>query len=215
MNDTLKIMGKIIKILPEQKLGNSIKKTFLLETPGEYPTTIPFDMWQSEKGGKIDLADGKEGQDVMVGFGVASSEWKDSHITNLKALFVSEPGNEEANNLKFEGSIKNVSEVMEFSKSSKRNVLMDVPITSEYSAVVEIELSKTAKRDNIDKITEANIGDRATVSFNIRTNEHNGKYFVNLDAWRVEGLSTGKEAAPVASGGGDTEPSFEDSDLPF
>ena len=39
-------------------------------------------------------------------------------------------------------------------------------------------------------------GAEVTVSFNVRTNEHNGKYYTSLSPWRVETTSSASPAQP-------------------
>lgn len=79
-------------------------------------------------------------------------------------------------------------------------------------------------KDKISMLDALQPGMDVTVHFNLRGNEYQGKYFVNLQAWRVvAGASTGESfdqfqgtgesapmptAAPVAS-------ADEDDDLPF
>ena len=61
-----------------------------------------------------------------------------------------------------------------------------------------------------------NIGDQVEVSFNLSSREWNGKYFHNIDAWKIE--KTGEEETennnleepPVFN-----TPASEEDDLPF
>mgnify|MGYP001826829138 CR=1 FL=1 len=60
------------------------------------------------------------------------------------------------------------------------------------------------------------VGQEVTVSFDIRGREYNGRYFNNLQGWKVvaENATTAAEtpaAAPYAGG----DDSFEDQDIPF
>jgi single-strand DNA-binding protein len=65
-------------------------------------------------------------------------------------------------------------------------------------------------------------GDEVTVHFDIRGREYNGRYFVDLNAWKME---AGSAAAPASSGGSapaDVEPEdttdyseSENDDIPF
>jgi type 1 fimbria pilin len=57
----------------------------------------------------------------------------------------------------------------------------------QYPQDIKFELIKD-KTSAIDKFKE---NDTIKVSFNLRGNEYNGKYFVNLQAWRVEAESAG------------------------
>ena len=68
-------------------------------------------------------------------------------------------------------------------------------------------------------------GERLKVSFDLRGREWQGKYFTNLNAWRVEKVSQGTAEAPAAASGdgsfpsANDEPSYSaagsDDDLPF
>lgn len=93
----------------------------------------------------------------------------------------------------------------------------------QYPQDIKFELT----RDKINLVDGMNPGDELTVQFNIRGNEYNGRYFVNLQAWRVQKNAPGAAAptadgAPAADGGFPQEAppaapatSAGDDDLPF
>ena len=54
------------------------------------------------------------------------------------------------------------------------------------------------------------VGDELTVSFNLSSREHNGKYYSSVDAWSISRIGE-KQMADLNSS--DTAP--EDDDLPF
>ena len=61
-------------------------------------------------------------------------------------------------------------------------------------------------------LKQHNEGDQLEVSFNLSSKEYNGKYFHNIDAWRIENLNS--------STNDDLPPEFnsekvEEDDLPF
>ena len=62
--------------------------------------------------------------------------------------------------------------------------------------------------DKTDLLANVNKGDEVEVSFNVSSREFNGKYYHNLDAWRISKLS-----AEVSNVG--AAPVEEDSGLPF
>ena len=66
--------------------------------------------------------------------------------------------------------------------------------------------------DKIEMLNHHNEGDQVEVSFNLSSREYNGKYFHNIDAWRIESLSAGSnmEEPPVFDA-----PATEEDDLPF
>ena len=67
--------------------------------------------------------------------------------------------------------------------------------------------------DKIEMLNHHNEGDQVEVSFNLSSREYNGRYFHNIDAWRIESQGVGNadmEAAPEFNA-----PASEDDDLPF
>jgi len=67
--------------------------------------------------------------------------------------------------------------------------------------------------DKIEMLNHHNEGDQVEVSFNLSSREYNGKYFHNVDAWRIEGQGAGSsemEAAPVFNAS-----ETKEDDLPF
>lgn len=98
-----------------------------------------------------------------------------------------------------------------------------VTTEEQYPQDIKFELvkDKTALIDNY------NNGDVLNVKFDIRGSEWNGKYFVNLNAWRID-PAEGAQAAPSASQHAPVPPpsaapapsdldlgSADDDDLPF
>ena len=71
--------------------------------------------------------------------------------------------------------------------------------------------------DKIAMLQHHNEGDQIEVSFNLSSREYNGKYFHNIDAWRIENIGAGAtnetplaEEPPVFDA-----PASEEDDLPF
>ena len=61
-------------------------------------------------------------------------------------------------------------------------------------------------------LKQHNEGDQLEVSFNLSSKEYNGKYFHNIDAWRIENLnsSTNEDLPPEFN-----NEKVEEDDLPF
>ena len=68
--------------------------------------------------------------------------------------------------------------------------------------------------DKIDILTQHNEGDQIEVSFNLSSKEFNGRYFHNIDAWRIESISTGN-TSEVEDTPEFNAPANEEDDLPF
>ncbi len=81
----MEITGKIIELLPQQtgegKNGTWRKNRFVIETTGQYPKTVCFDVW----GDKYDQMPIQVGNDVVVSFDVESRSWNNNWYNDIKA----------------------------------------------------------------------------------------------------------------------------------
>jgi single-strand DNA-binding protein len=75
-----------------------------------------------------------------------------------------------------------------------------------YPQKVKFELNK----DACSKVDQFKVGNGVEVSFNLRGNEYQGKYYVNLQAWKVIKIG---EGAPVVQP--ESDPIGNEDDLPF
>ncbi|MDF1825377.1 MAG: DUF3127 domain-containing protein [Verrucomicrobiales bacterium] len=124
-----------------------------------------------------------------------------------------------------EGTVKVISEIQTFASGfSKREFVVEVE-DGKYPQSIKFECVKerTSMTDGLS------IGDSVKVNFDIRGNEYNGKYYVNLNAWKLEkaGGAQGAPADPGAGfGGADSPPAHlseppadygkeSDDDIPF
>lgn len=91
---------------------------------------------------------------------------------------------------KIEGKVKLINDTMSFpSGFTKREFV--VTTQEQYPQDVKLEMIK----DKCSILDSYNAGDEVEVMFDIRGNEYNGRYFVNLQAWRIQK----KEAAAAQS----------------
>lgn len=107
-----------------------------------------------------------------------------------------------------EGSVKLVEETQTFSSGfSKREFV--ITTEEKYPQDVKFECTKE-KIDMLEKVRE---GDKVKVSFNVRGNEYKGRYFVNLQAWKIEagGNQVSDELANVSEDGSGNADDFEES----
>jgi single-strand DNA-binding protein len=118
-----------------------------------------------------------------------------------------------------EGSVKLIAETQTFGSGFQKREFV-ITTKEQYPQDVKFELVK----DRIDLIDAYKSGDQIKVHFNVRGNEYNGKYFVNLQAWRIEPLSgsaakstPAMDADPFGDVGLPEEPlmSNDADDLPF
>ncbi len=76
-------------------------------------------------------------------------------------------------------------------KFRKREFVVET--TEQYPQKIKLEFTQ----DNCGKLDGYNEGDMVKVSFNLRGSEWQGKFFVNLQAWRIERAQAGA-AAPAS-----------------
>jgi len=107
--------------------------------------------------------------------------------------------------LKLSGTIKQIGEKQTFD-SGFCKVEFVLTTNEQYPQDVKFEIVK----DKADNFLQYNkVGNVVDVAFNVRGNEYNGKYYVNLQAWKVFKA----DATPAPQQGTPVE-TVED-DLPF
>jgi len=112
--------------------------------------------------------------------------------------------------LKINGKVKLIMEQQSWDSGFTKREFV-ITTNEQYPQDVKFECIK----DKISLLNDLSEGDDVEVSFNVRGNEYNGKYFVNLQAWRLN-----KVGAQTNSNPSSPEPDFEpvgdeDDDLPF
>ncbi len=117
--------------------------------------------------------------------------------------------------MEIEGSVKLIFETQTFNSGFQKREFV-ITTKEQYPQDIKFELVK----DRIDLVDAYNPGDDLKVHFNIRGNEYNGKYFVNLQAWRIEAIAPqAVEPVDFGSAGLPEEPPMADDgaedDLPF
>lgn len=108
---------------------------------------------------------------------------------------------------KIEGTIKLIEEAKSFGSNGFTKRIFVLTTDEKYPQDVALELYN----DSCNAIDEYKVGDRIEAEYNVRGSEYNGKYFVNLNAWRIE--MANKENNPATP-----QPAIAegvDEDLPF
>ena len=110
-----------------------------------------------------------------------------------------------------QGTIKALFDVQTFKNDFTKREFV---ITTQENYPQDIKLECT--RDRCALLDDFQEGDFVKAHFNIRGNEYNGRYFVNLQAWKIE-KSTGEESEPVQqpSEGAAQMPIDSEEDGPF
>jgi len=126
-----------------------------------------------------------------------------------------------------QGTIKVIDDIQTFGSGFTKREFV-ITVESKYPQDIKFELVKD-KCDWLDKFA---VGQQVTVNFDIRGNEYNGKYYVNLSAWKIQAGAGGgnapqaQNAAPSNTPANDMpnfsnqggEPSIDDlrgDDIPF
>lgn len=100
-----------------------------------------------------------------------------------------------AKSFELEGVVKVIGEVQTFASGfTKREFVVEVE-DGNYPQSIKFECLK----DKTSLTDSLSVGDPVKVNFDIRGNEYNGKYYVNLNAWRIE--KSGGGGAPPAEEG--------------
>lgn len=105
-----------------------------------------------------------------------------------------------SNVYELEGSIKVIGEVQEFSSGfKKREIVVTVP-DDKYPQDIKLEVMK----EKCDALDQFSVNEEVSVSFNVRGNEYNGKFYTSLQAWKI--TSKGRVPHP---------PAGDDEEIPF
>ncbi len=97
------------------------------------------------------------------------------------------------------GTVKEILDIQTFQSGFTKREFVVTTEDGKYSNDIKFETvrDKTALLDGISK------GDTVNVTFDVRGNEYNGRYYVNLNAWKVTGGAGGGggggAAAPAAA----------------
>lgn len=114
--------------------------------------------------------------------------------------------------LKVGGTITTINDIEtgESSNGEWAKVVFVINTGGEYPKDVAFTIFGT---DKVDKFLQYNSeGDEVEVSFDVKSREYNGKYFTDLNAWKVWGLNRGQSSNAAPEPVLDEE---EDDGLPF
>lgn len=104
------------------------------------------------------------------------------------------------------GKIKLISDTQNFPSGFSKREFVVTTGDGKYPQDLKFEVVKD-KCPILDNYKE---GSDVKVSFDIRGNEYNGKYYVNLSCWKLEGGSGGGASNEYSQETSHTEPSAED-----
>lgn len=102
------------------------------------------------------------------------------------------------------GTVKVIGETQSFESGFTKRQLV-VTTSEQYPQDIAIDFVK----DKCSVLEQYKVGDSVDVSINLRGNEYNGKYYVNLQGWRIENLAsqdTAPHSTEVIDNSGDSLP---------
>jgi hypothetical protein len=79
------------------------------------------------------------------------------------------------------GPIKVIFETQSIGAKGFRKREFVVTVPGKYPQDIKLQATK----DNCDRLDNLRVGQEIEVSFNLRGNEHNGKYYVTVEAWKI------------------------------
>ncbi|MEZ5569923.1 MAG: DUF3127 domain-containing protein [Halioglobus sp.] len=108
------------------------------------------------------------------------------------------------------GKIKLIQEAKTFDSGFTKREMVVIVEDGKYPQEINLEFVQ----DKVALLEGLQPGQHVTVSFDIRGREYNGRYFNNLQGWKI--VTTGEEpAAPSEDGYFPTPSDFDDEDIPF
>jgi hypothetical protein len=88
--------------------------------------------------------------------------------------------------MEVEGKIKVIMDTQTFDSGFQKREFV-ITTKEQYPQDIKLECIK----DRVELLDTVSPGDEVKASFNLRGNEYNGRYFVNLQAWKIDKEDTG------------------------
>ncbi|MDD5704657.1 MAG: DUF3127 domain-containing protein [Kiritimatiellae bacterium] len=109
------------------------------------------------------------------------------------------------------GTVKKVCDAQTFASGFTKREFVLTTEDDRYPQDIAIACIK----DGCAQLDGIQAGERLRVAFRIRGREYNGRYFVNLEAYKLERLDGGASDEAAAPAGGNDEPPLDDGPMPF
>tara|TARA_R110000765_G_scaffold409531_1_gene507798 strand:- start:252 stop:572 length:321 start_codon:yes stop_codon:yes gene_type:complete len=97
--------------------------------------------------------------------------------------------------LEIKGALKVLGETQEFSGGFRKRELV-ITTEGDYPQDIKFEVVK----DKCELLDKLSLGQVIKIAFNLRGNEHNGKYYNNLVAWKIEAVGSAPQQSQADSG---------------
>lgn len=112
------------------------------------------------------------------------------------------------------GKIKLIQPAKTFDSGFTKREMVVIVEDGKYPQEINIEFVQ----DKVSLLDKLQVGEEVTVTFDIRGREYNGRYFNNLQGWKIASAADqgafSAEAQPTAPPSG-TPADYDDSDIPF
>ena len=120
----------------------------------------------------------------------------------------------ETNKYSLEGRVNAVMDAQTYGSGfEKREFVVTIDGSGKYPQ----EIKQECVHGNVAILDDVRVGDEVKAWFNLRGSEYKGRYYTNMQCWKIEVLSRGSAEAAIA--GGDNppaEPSVEnEGEIPF
>ena len=112
------------------------------------------------------------------------------------------------------GKIKLIQQAQTFDSGFTKREMVVIVEDGKYPQEINLEFVQ----DKVSLLDNLQVGQEVTVTFDIRGREYNGRYFNNLQGWKLVALGGGTSIAPDRNSliTHDVAPAdFDDSDIPF
>ncbi len=112
------------------------------------------------------------------------------------------------------GTVKLIQPVQTFDSGFTKREMVVIVQDGKYPQEIKLEFVQ----DKVSLLDNLHVGREVTVTFDIRGREYNGRYFNNLQGWKI--VTPEDEAAfspegQLSAPPDVAQPDFDDSDIPF
>ena len=112
------------------------------------------------------------------------------------------------------GKIKLIQEARTFDSGFTKREMVVIVEDGKYPQEINLEFVQ----DKVALLDALQPGQEVTVTFDIRGREYNGRYFNNLQGWKISAAGAGNNfpaEEPATGNTNFTPPGYDDSDIPF
>lgn len=109
------------------------------------------------------------------------------------------------------GKIKLIQDPKTFDSGFTKREMVVIVEDGKYPQEINLEFVQ----DKVTLLDNLQPGQEVKVTFDIRGREYNGRYFNNLQGWRIETAGDHSDTAPASEPEGPDPSDFGDSDIPF